>query len=194
MKKTLSVSLYIIVSVFVISCTSVKPTDFSFYYNQNDTGLASRINTEGYYVSTRECDSTFFSVYMFYPDGLFTIATTSNVSLVSDCFTRGGDSKVCQYPSWGTYRLSGDTIKTQTIIIEGMATSCIFRDYLILADSSIVNISDYVNPAKTKLMYMANYPSFTQNRCGIPARFFPSKKKRNKSDCPYIHKKWFYGK
>ncbi len=185
--------LFLGIPILIVSCISVKPTDFSYYYDGKDTRLSSRIDIDGYYVSARECDSTFFSVFMFYPDGLFTIATTSDISLVTECFSLGGRSKICQYPSWGTYQLSGDTIKTQTIIIEGMATSCIFRDYLIRSDSSIVNIADYVNPDRSKLMYMRNYPSFYTNSCAVPAKFYPLSKKRAITDCPYLRKKWFYG-
>lgn len=183
--------LFPIILLLIAGCVSVRPTDFTYFYDRKDTGLSSRINIDGYYVSERECDSAFFSVFMFYPDGLFTIATTSNADLVAECFSTGGKSKICQYPSWGTYRLIGDTIKTQTVIVEGMASSCIFRDYLILLDGSIINFSDYVNPDKSKLMYMRNYPSFRTNQCAAPARFYPITEKRKKTDCPYLSKEWF---
>lgn len=186
--------LFLSIPMLIVSCISVKPTDFSYYYDGKDTGLSSRIDIEGYYVSARECDSTFFSVFMFYADGLFTIATTSDIDMITECFSIGGKSKICQYPLWGTYRISGDTIKTQTIVIEGMATSCIFRDYLIRTDNSIVNISDYVNPDNSKLMYMRNYPSFYINSCPASAQFYPLADKRSMSDCPYLRKKWFYRK
>lgn len=192
MKKVFFASF--IVLLVIASCITIKPTDFSYYYNQTDSGLSAHIDINGYYVTTRECDSSFFSVFMFYPDGLFTIATSSNVDMVTGCFSSGGKAVICQYPLWGTYRLSGDTIKTQTIVIEGMGTSCIFRDYLIRPDKKIVNISDYAHAEKSKLMYMKNYPSFKINPCKTPAQFYPLSHKRDKKDCPYISKKWFYGK
>lgn len=192
MKKLLFICL--ITPVLVLSCISVKPSDFTYFYNQQDTGLSARINTDGYYISARDCDTSFFSVFMFYPDGLFTIATTSNIDAVTGCFSDGGNSKICQYPSWGTYRIYGDTIKTQTIVIEGMAASCIFRDYLIGTDKNLTNISDYVNPERSKLMYMHNYPSFINSSCSSVSQFFYLPKRRDKSDCPYLKKDWFYKK
>lgn len=181
-------------AIFALGCKSVRPTDFTYLYDQLDTGLSARINTDGYYTSARDCDTSFFSVFMFYPDGLFTIATTSNIDAVTSCFSNGGNSKICQYPSWGTYRIYGDTIKTQTIVIEGMAASCIFRDYLIGTDKSLTNISDYVNPKRSKLMYMQNYPSFRNSSCPSMSQFFHLPQKRDKSECPYLRKDWFYKK
>lgn len=186
--------ILLILFITITGCSTLKPADFSYIYDKQETGLDSIIDINGYYVSERECDTAFYSVFMFYPDGLYTVATTSDVSMVADCFSHGGKSRICQYPSWGTYRIKGDTIKTQTIIIEGMGTATIFRDYLILPDKSMMNISDYVQPEKTRLMFMANYPSFHTNSCGKASRFFPLENKRDKSECPYLKSKWFTGK
>lgn len=185
-------SLFVFISLVFVSCSTMKPKDFTCVYENRDTGLSEKINIDGYYVSQRVCDSSFYSVFMFYPDGLFTIATTSDVNLVKDCFEKGGDSNICKYPSWGTYKLVGDTIKTQSVIVEGMGVCIIFRDYLIQPDKSIVNVCDYVNPEKTKLSYMQNYPSFRDNKCQTKAIFYPLSKRRSTTDCPYLKDKWFY--
>ncbi|NDW17298.1 hypothetical protein D0T53_00020 [Dysgonomonas sp. 216] len=167
------------------------PVNFTAHYNEVPTGLDKRINIEGCYISQFGCDSAFFSVYMFYPDGLFTIATASNFdSELITCFEKGGDSRACKYPLWGTYRLDGDLIRTQTIRTEG--NGCVvFRDYRILPDGSIVNVSDYVDPDKTNLGYMQNYPSYKTNECEVVATFRPLQTKRDRTDCPFLKKKWF---
>jgi len=180
---------------FIIICITTgcisAPKNFTYYYEDIYTGLDTIIDINGYYVSQHECDSSFFSVYMFYPNGLFTIATTSHVSSdLLKCFLQGGNDIVCKYPLWGTYRIKNDTIKTQTIRMEG--NGCvIFRDYKILPDKSIVNISDYVEPQYTILGYMQNYPSFKENRCEKKANFYPMLTKRDFTECPFLKKKWF---
>lgn len=182
----------ILVLVFILSgCVTIKPKDFTYPYIAEYTGLDTLINIDGYYVAQRECDSTFFSVFMFYPDGLFTIATASDISDLKDCFENGGKSNLCQYPSWGTYRIEGNTIKTQTIRQEGMGISTIFRDYEINNAQILINISDYVVPQNTNLGYMKDYPSFSENHCPKAASFYPLAKKRSEKDCPFINKKWF---
>lgn len=172
-------------------CVTIKPKDFTYLYTAEYTGLDTLINIDGYYVAQRECDSTFFSVFMFYPDGLFTIATTSNVSDLQDCFERGGKSNLCQYPSWGTYRIDGNTIKTQTIRQEGMGICTIFRDYEIGVGKNLINTSDYVYPENTNLGYMEGYPSFYENECFRIARFYSLDNRRSTQNCPFLNKKWF---
>lgn len=184
--------VYILSLLCMLGCGA--PANFTLRYQDRDTGLDRLIDIEGYYVSPFGCDSSFFSVYMFYPDGLFTIATTTDVSAqLAQCFAHGGKSTVCKYPLWGVYEVSGDTIKTQTLRLDG--NGCvIFRNYRILPDRSIVNISDYVEPRYTSLRYMANYPSFKVNECETRALFYPVDTKRSESECPLLKKKWFTDK
>lgn len=186
MKKNL-----IIILISVVLCGCGAPKNFSYRYGGENTGLDKRININGYYVSQHSCDSAFYSMYMFYPDGLFTIATTSRISAeLIDCFENGGKNGICKYPLWGTYIIEGNLIKTQVIRPEG--NGCvIFRDYRIFHDKSIVNVSDYVQPEYTNLGYMENYPSFTTNPCEIPAKFYPTANKRSTEDCPLLKKGWF---
>lgn len=187
-------NFYFTICILIIglsACVTIKPKDFTYPYTKEYTGLDTLININGYYVTQRECDSTFFSAFMFYPDGLFTIATASNISDLTDCFENGGKSNFCQYPSWGTYRVTGDTIKTQTIRQEGMGICTIFRDYEIKGAEILINISDYVYPHNTNLGYMKDYPSFQKNKCAKATAFYPLAKKRNREDCPFITKKWF---
>lgn len=184
--------LVLFISVVGLSgCITVKPKDFTYPYNAQYTGLDTLINIEGYYVTQRECDSMFYSVFMFYPDGLFTIATTTGAFDLKDCFENGGKSSLCQYPSWGTYQVESHVIRTQTIRQEGMGICTIFRDYEIGADKTLINMSDYVYPENTNLGYMSQYPSFLKNQCPKIAVFYPLTKKRSIEDCPFLKKKWF---
>lgn len=168
------------------------PKNFTYHFNNENKGLDKLIDINGYYISTHGCDTSFYSIYMFYPNGLFTIATTTEItSELIDCFQNGGASNICKYPLWGTYRIEDNMIKTQTIRMEGNGCT-IFRDYKILPDKSILNISDYVQPEYTNLGYMNNYPSFTSNPCEKKAQFYPLKTKRDSTECLLLKKKWFY--
>lgn len=85
MKKAYSIFLLLI----LLGCQS-RPKNFTHYYEDINTGLEKRINIEGYYVSEHGCDSLFYSMFMFYSDGLFTIATTSDISSdLINCFENG---------------------------------------------------------------------------------------------------------
>lgn len=185
--------LFVLLSFILLfsSCVALKPKDFTYLYTSEYTGLDTLIDINGCYIVQRGCDSSFYSVFMFYDDGLFTIATTSNPSDLLDCFENGGKSNLCQYPSWGTYRIEDNIIKTQTVLIEGMGVCTIFRNYLIDENKNLTNVNDYVNTDNTNLGYMKNYPSFTDNICAQVATFYPLSKKRDVEDCPFILQKWF---
>lgn len=170
---------------------SIQPKNFSYFYTKENTGLDKLINLDGYYVCEHGCDSTFYSIFMFYPDGLFTIATTSRLfSELTESFEKGGNDKISKYPLWGSYVIEKDIIRTQVVKMEGNGCT-IFRDYRILPDKQIVNISDYVQPQFTNLAYMKNYPSFAENKCPKIAKFYPTTTKRNKEDCSLLKLKWF---
>ncbi|MFV0331032.1 MAG: hypothetical protein ACK5KL_14650 [Dysgonomonas sp.] len=186
--------IYLAIFLALLFYNCGGPKNFTYRYEDKNTGLDKLIDINGYYVSQHRCDSTFYSMYMFYTNGLFTIATTSEIlPELIDCFENGGQSDICKYPLWGTYKVEGDLIKTQVIREEG--NKCvIFRDYKILPDGNIVNISDYVQPEYTNLGYMENYPSFKENPCSKKADFYPLKFKRDSTACPFLKKKWFRDK
>lgn len=182
-----------LISVISINCFCQTPKDFTYRFINQNTGLDSLIHIDGYYVTQRACDSAFLSVFMFYPNGLFTIATTSKIlPELINCFEYGGKTKICKYPLWGTYRIMGDTIKTQSIRQEGIGICTIFRNYQIMPDRTLVNICDYIYPENTKIGNMKNYPSFFKNPCPVAATFVPLPSKRNQYECPLFSKKWFY--
>lgn len=189
--KTIS-SLFLI-SIILISCGTSKPEGFTYtYLKDGDRGLSNLIDIDGYFITQRECDSTFFSAFMFYKEGVYCSVTGTDLNNVKDCFTSNEKTVLCRNLSWGLYTVKGDTIKTQTLREEGITYSIIYRDYLIRNDKSLVNINDYVNPNAKMVGYMLNYPSFHTNMCPQKVEFYRTKKaKRNISFCPYIKKKWF---
>lgn len=185
--------LYIIILVSACFSCATAPKNFTYRYTGEQTGLDKLIDIEGYYVSQHGCDTSFYSVYMFYPDGLFTIATTSTISeeLIA-CFMQGGNSRLSRYPTWGIYKIEENIIKTQVIRTDG--NFVIFRDYSITGDGLLLNVSDFVEPRYSNMGYLKNYPSFTNNPCAKPAVFSPLDSKRNVSECPFINKNWFKNK
>lgn len=165
------------------------PSNFTNYCLVENTNLEERINMDGVYISPFNCDSSLYTVYTFYANGIFLSATTDSVSEdIISCFKKGGTSANKNYPLWGAYRIVGDTIKTQSIRKEG--NGCIiFRDYLITPNKNLINISDYVEPEQTNLAYMKNYPSFRNNLCASIAKFISLDERRDSADCPFLHKK-----
>jgi len=185
----------LLLSVLILSsCSLLKPSDFTYKFEDRYTGLDTLISTEGYYLVQRECDSVFNSAFMFYPNGLFTILTGSDLSEAKECLADNNNTTICKNIAWGVYRIEENTIKTQTVRQEGTGFCTIFRDYKIMPDKKLVNISDYVIPANTKIGYMKNYPSFLENTCGKNATFFSRQNKRDYTKCPYLNKKWFVSK
>lgn len=183
--------VFFLLLIFLYNCSMLKPVDFEYVYDRTYTGLDTLINIDGYYIIQRECDSAFYSALMFYPDGLFSIITGSDLSDAAGCLADNNNRTICKSISWGGYRIVNDTIKTQEVRQEGMGFCTIFRDYIMTADKNIINISDYVIPENTKIGYMRNYPSFFENLCPNAAVFSSIQTKRNLSECPYLSKKWF---
>ena len=158
--------------LFLVSC-AVQPKNFTCIYTGKNTGLEQRIDLNGYYVAARGCDSTFYTVFRFFPDGLFIIATTSQLSpALIRCFGNEAESKKCEYVLKGLYVVEGDRIRTQAVWPVGNGCTQ-FRDYRILPDGKIVNTSDYVEAEYSNLAYMKNYPSFYENPCEREAQFYP---------------------
>lgn len=187
-----NVVFFLFILILISGCSVRKPKDFTYRYSsESNTGLDKRIDINGYYTSQRECDSTFSSVFMFYPDGLFVIATGTDLSAVIECFKTNKKSTICSYPSWGVYRLDGDTIRTQTVQLIGSTGITVFRDYVIEQDGSLINTSDYVYPDNSNVGHLKNYPSFSRNSCSIPARFRPLEHRTDSGQCPLLKLKWF---
>jgi|GEM_PF-1339341 len=180
----------ITILIHCISCLT-GPKDFTYYYKNEYTGLDTLINTHGYYVTQRACDSTFFAVFMFYNNGLYTVATATDWESLAECFEKGGNSNHCQYPLWGTYRIEGNRIKTQCVREEGIGTCVIFRDYEISPEKSLLNLNEYIHPENTNIGNMTNYPSFKENPCLQPARFYPLQSKRDSLECPLLKRNYF---
>lgn len=181
--------LGIILGTSLIACAS-HPKGFSYYFDEKNTGLDTLIDINGYYVSKEDCDNSFYSIGMFYSNGIFTLATTSNSSSpnIINCFKTGGKSDYCQYPSWGTYRIVNDTIKTQIYQDNGNwgERYIWFRDFLIKSPTKIILIKKYCIISGYNQDYIYTCPQVSD--------FFPLETKRNWRECPLLKKKWFTNK
>lgn len=70
------------------------------------------------------------------------IARTDIPNELFFCFETNDKSDSCQYPSWGTFQISGDTIKTQLIRDYGYLGSLLFyEDFKILNKREIVSVA-----------------------------------------------------
>ena len=53
------------ITLLMYSCITVKPKDFTYRYDGQETGIDKVIDMDGYYITQRECDSNFFWVLTF---------------------------------------------------------------------------------------------------------------------------------
>lgn len=170
--------IYIIIAVVLGVGCSTLPKNYTLNpdsVNETSSENLELIHRPGYYTLQRGCDSTFFSIFRFFPNGEYKVATSSEISNeLSDCFREENENTLCKNLLSGRYRIVGDTVKTQAIWPIG--NGCvIFRDYLINDKGQLINTADYVEPEYSNLGYMKNYPSFRENPCPIPAQFVPIK-------------------
>ncbi len=182
---------FLILSVIVLlSCGTRKPFGFTNYFTNEYTGIDTLINIDGYFFVEEKCRNDFYCMFMFYPNGLFTLATTSTMSsYLRDCFKQGGDYNICKYPSWGTYEINNDTIITQLIVDYGpggWGKVMVFRDYLILPSKELLYISEYC--IDKDVVTCNEAPA---NPCPKVAQFVPMERKRSIQDCPWLKKGWF---
>ena len=110
--------IFIVISGLFVGCAVIEPSDFTYIVDNNYTGI-TLIPVNGYYAAHRACDSPLYVLFMFYTNGLFVSATDTNAENLKPCFAANEKSKKCRYPLWGTYRIAGDTIRTQAIKQEG---------------------------------------------------------------------------
>jgi hypothetical protein len=171
-------SLFIFFFFIFFTACHTQPKNFTYSYEKKNTGLDQLIHLNGYYISEHACDSSFYSIYKFSPDGLFYIATTSQLTNeLIQCFNNDNNN-LCKYVLKGIYILDGNIIKTQVIWPVGNRCT-IFRNYRILPCGNIINMSDYVQAEHSNLAYMRNYPSFYKNPCEKIALFIPLKNEKS---------------
>ena len=194
MKKFIGVA-FLCFLLFNAGCSS-QPKGFTYKYNpEKYTGLDTLINIQGYYKVPYGCDEKFYSLVMFYPNGLVTIATDDDTygspKDIPNCFRFGGTVAVCQYPEWGLYEIKQDTIKTQVIDDLGWVYGkrIVYRNYLILQNKELQSISDYIS---IDMKIEDNGGRYIENPCPKPAEFYSSESKRDTLICPWLKKKWFF--
>ncbi|MBK5722865.1 hypothetical protein JGH11_18500 [Dysgonomonas sp. Marseille-P4677] len=165
----------------LISCAS-KPKGFSYRFNGKETGLENLIDINGYYI-INEKNSMYCSVFMFYENGLFRFANTSEsgVEKVLTSFS-SEEKEFYSFIPWGTYYFDNDTIYTQYIQERGLlyGSYILNRNYKILPNKKIICI------------YYSNNENITEiNVDSDTAKFHPLKSKRDWRECPWLKKKWF---
>ena len=133
------------------------------------TGLSSRINLQGYYVTTYKIwfngdlspDTTNTSV-LFYEDGTFVSNFFSPNEdpggILHEAVVAGRKSKFYIYHSWGVYVISGDTIKAQYAWYPYQFVSPVAGEqwYLIRPDHTIQLINGYVHKDPPKPVKVNN--------------------------------------
>jgi len=114
--KKIIILLMLFSVAFLNSCDHIKymvKGNFTNLFDGKLTGLDSLINIDGYY-HTIGMGTFTYTYYMFYRDGTF----TSDFCVMSTNIPE--DSHVVgKLPGWGHYIISGETIKTQAIVIHG---------------------------------------------------------------------------
>ena len=105
-----------------IMVTWFKPKNFTFLYEEQNTGIDTLINVDGYYYS----DSIpFNNFYLLYRDG--SIRNTSEKGITKS------NHKYSASPVWGVYKIMGDTITSQLIMNFGGS-----RDMGVKTDKFII--------------------------------------------------------
>lgn len=186
--------LFALFFIILVACAGIKPKNFTYHFKDEYTGIDTLIDIQGYYFTQRACDTAYHSMFMFYDNGLFTIATGSDLTALEKCFREGGNTPLCRYPQWGTYRIEKNKIRTQVVLEEGIGVCVIFRDYLILPEKKLINLSDFVQPEYTNLGNLKNYPSFMDNPCPDEIDFYPLTEKRDSLECPLLKRAYFLEK
>lgn len=178
-----NILLFIIGTALLISCSSLKPRGFTNTFEDKYTGLDTLINIEGYYSSKKELgDNDFFSIYMFYSNGIFVrTGVTMIIPEVIESFT--GKYPDCRFIDWGTYRINKDTIHAELIVTDGWLyrPETVKIDYIILPDPIL--------PKEKTTGYVVKDDSLHYMAIG---EFHPLESKRDYKDCPWLKKKWFY--
>lgn len=123
--------------IVLFSCGLFKPSGFKYKYTGKYTGLDTLIFIDGYYKSVERqsiYDDKYHSALMFYRDGIVCFSSTTNLL---KSFRDG-----IYPPGWGTYRIYGDTIRSQIIPIESTQNGAPISKsmYIILSDTTIAEI------------------------------------------------------
>lgn len=182
-----NILLFIIGTALLTGCASMKPTGFTYTFEDRYTGLDTLINIDGYYITKKQLVGNnffFMYMYMFYSNGIFFKTNVSEITPeVIESFT--GKYTDYRFINWGTYRINGDTIHAECIFTDGWLPrpEAIKIDYIILPDpDSPKENTTGVILKDDSLQYMAI------------GKFHPLETKRDYRDCPWLKRKWFHKK
>ena len=184
----------IFVGVTLSSCSYqlwLKPKYFTYLYDEKSTKLDSLINLIGYYrseiiipkqvvTSTNGYTSkSYIELFLFYKNG--TVASMSTSDL--DGILSNNSSSY----SWGIYKISNDTIKSQIITDFGpmMSPGVFDRRFIIMSDTTLRMIYE-------KELGLESPPNKLK---GNEFYYFHSYPNRiDSTSNPYLKKKWFWDK
>lgn len=183
--------LFILVTLSLEACAS-RPKGFTYYFNNQDTGLDTLLNIKGYY-TIKECavgDKPFYTKVLFYPNGIVRVGTSFDYNTDNSCYEGTSTTAGCLTVPWGIYQIYGDTIKTQIYLDArggwGGPRLVAFRDYLIKSKTELTLINIYCIDKNT---FWCNKDPI--NTCPKVSKFHPLEAIRNWEECPLLKKKWF---
>lgn len=170
-----------------IGCTT-QPKGFTYYFNGNNTGLDTLININGYYIGKEGEDSTDYTIFMFYPNGLIRCARISSETPDDKILSsfEGDVQEFYRKVPWGVYKIDQNRhIFAQYINDLGQAgCSTLLKKYRIITKTEIEIVEHYYYDDENNNFIKISTPS-------SKAYFHPLSKKRDFRKCPYLKKRWF---
>ncbi|MDP4291183.1 MAG: hypothetical protein Q8908_08890 [Bacteroidota bacterium] len=193
--------------------------NFTYCYDGKKTGIESKLNINGYFVSAEPFDrymignfkkheiDTFYNYTMFFEDGIFVdnfqdenlirkLKGQSNIQqyikeIIED---KGSKSSSLFYESgrWGRYIINGDTIKGQYIAHYGYLWPAFEIWYKIIDRNTFIefNWKSIDKMSKTDLQ---NEEAYKREKKYYPSKFIPLPAKPS-SDCWLKKEDWFWCK
>ena len=226
MNKIIRSVVFILIAGFVTNCsmTYKMPVflkeNFTFQYTPEKKNLNSLININGYYTQIEinhrkiykgfygktyeTVIDTFYMNYLFFNDGImienmFSSKLTSDTVDMPKHLTKMAidtTKSMKLLGVWGTYIISGDTIKTQTIRPSGSLNDgwSSWEKYFKVINRTTIKLIykkplHYLSPSDKKVYTEHYYQERIKDE--IPAKFIPSKAIPS-SDCWLKEEMWFW--
>jgi len=226
MKNTIKSIIFILTVGFITNCSmtykmplSLKE-NFTFQYTPEKKDLDSLININGYYTII-DIDSlrypkgfsgqkweyvidTFYMNYLFFDDGIilknmFSSERTSDTIDLPKYLTRMAKdttNSLKLWGTWGTYIISGDTIKTQTIHPSGSLNDgwSGWENYFKVINRTTIKLIyakpiHYLSPSDKKI-YTEQY--YQEKIKDVKPAIFIESELIPSSDCWMKKEKWFW--
>ena len=212
-----SIWLVTLISTSLLSTSCWSPrmpknlnTNFTFKYTPGISGLDSLVKLNGYFTQIESEPDTFYMNYLFFNDGIViknmvgydkSIPVEDNERVNKSPnqlsnhlyeMTRDTNNNLIIWGIWGTYRVSSDTIKTQSVYQGtnlndgwyGWEEHFYILDDTTLVQTAIKPLHYNANPLDQKLLA-------DKVKMKKPLRFIPAKAVPN-SDCWLKDESWFW--